>query len=126
MLGANVHLARSRRLILARLALAAAAVTLMLLAFGRGTANAEPVRHPGEAPLGQRDPGFCGVRDDYYFEAGYIHYVVYNKCSRAWKFAVYLPGIRRPARTGCRTVRARSRQGYIDQWADENWYVRNC
>lgn len=110
-----MQLTRPLKLILAVLALAATIAAFGAVGAGfsaTGTANA--------------DPGFCGVRSDYYYEAGKVHYVVRNKCGTAHRFAVYLPGLRRGTQTGCRTVGAGARQGYVDDWADANWYIRNC
>ena len=72
------------------------------------------------------DSGFCGVRNDWFFENGYAVYVVRNKCRRTHAFRVYLPGVRRNASVGCRRIGRRSFGYYTDRWVDPRWRVRPC
>ena len=73
------------------------------------------------------DPGSCGVRVDSYPAGGLqYNYVVRNKCTRAYNFAVILPSASRQAYPGCQTLQAGETKTYWAVIADPNWYITVC
>jgi len=80
------------------------------------------------------DPGFCGVRDagPIYSGAGEFTYLVDNKCSGTFNWAVYLPSYGRYAVGSVSGSRCQRDPGYntiSSYWApaaDPNWYIVNC
>jgi hypothetical protein len=73
------------------------------------------------------DPGNCGVRVESYPAGGLQqNYVVRNKCTRAYKFAVILQSASRQAYPGCVELQGGETYTYWATIVDANWYVTLC
>jgi hypothetical protein len=73
------------------------------------------------------DPGSCGVRVDSYPAGGLQqNYVVRNRCTRAYNFAVILPSASKQAYPGCQTLQGGETKTYWAVIVDSNWYITLC
>jgi hypothetical protein len=102
-------IARGQRLVAHVLAVAVLSAGLLMVGLSGAPAHA--------------DNGFCGVRDGTAWASGTgIVYIVYNKCSTGFHFAVVAGGLR----SYCQWIPAHLRGYYSGMRVDQNWYVVNC
>jgi hypothetical protein len=102
------------------------AVVTASMVTGFLTAAAAPTSAHAGARAAVPDPGFCGVRHNYYGVPPRIVYVVRNQCSQTWRFGVFLPGMNRLTTDGCKDVLPHYDKEFVDSWPDPNWRVVNC